>query len=304
MKTFLKFSKPMLWVGFFMLTMWACQNENADEPSMKTQSVTTARDNSQIVAATEDVMNITADAFNSEGFSSGRIAGDHHDDGDDDDNDDSGKCHPSVSGTFDLDRSHPDSLVYSGTLTIDFGDASTCGDSTHIRRGKIIDHYTIVISYKDSLTFSSTETITFEGFYKDSVQLDGTFIIKSSTGQPTTVEAQNAKITYADGTSFSWSGTLSYVYEKNGSRHCKGKTMKVTGSLSGTTRDGADFTATITKELVYKRGCFGKHFLVPVSGTIDVTTMGVTSTIDYGDGTCDKDFTITTAGVLTEHTFS
>ncbi len=116
---------------------------------------------------------------------------------------------------------------------------------------------------------------------------------QSSTGQPTTVEAQNAKITYVDGSSFNWDGTLTYTYEKSGSRHCMGKTMKVTGALTG-----------ITNEIIFKRGCFGKHSFVPVSGTVEVTTAGVTSVVDYGDGSCDKKFTVTTASVLTEHIFN
>ena len=82
----------------------------------------------------------------------------------------------------------------------------------------------------------------------------------------------------------------------------RGSTMKITeGSIEGTTREGAEFTTTIIKEIVFKRGCNGRHAFVPVSGTVDVVTGGVSSTIDYGDGSCDKDFTITTAGVTTEH---
>ncbi len=80
--------------------------------------------------------------------------------------------------------------------------------------------------------------------------------------------------------------------------------MKLTGALKGITRSGAEFKATITSEIVFKRGCFGRHSFVPVSGTVEVTTAGVTSVIDYSDGTCDEDYTITTAGVLTEHTFN
>jgi len=311
-----------LWISLICLILGACQNEDVDQLTSKEQSEKAAKENSQAVAVTEEVMDITDGIWSSRGFSGGRTAGgddgegdhdDDDDDGDDDDKEDhhgdgdhdSRGCKPSISGSFNLDRSHEDSLIYTGTFVVDFGDGSSCEDSTHIRKGKVIDSVTFIISFKDSIYFTSTETITFEGFYKDSVQVDGTFIIKSSTGNPTTVEAQGAKITYGDGTFFSWDGTLTFVYEKKGSRHCKGKTMKITdGSITGTTRTGVDFTATITNEIIFKRGCFGKRFFVPVSGTVEVTTEGVTSTIDFGDGSCDKDFTITAAGVLTAHTFS
>lgn len=329
-KLLVKSLGSFLWISLISLILGACQNEDVDPLTSKEQSEKAAKDNSQIVAVTEEVMDITDGIWSSRDFSGGRTAGgdhgdddnegdgdneDQHGDGDhnDDDNEDhhgdgdhdSRGCKPSVSGSFNLDRSHPDSLIYTGTFIVDFGDGSTCEDSTHIRKGKVIDSVMLIISYKDSITFTSTETITFEGFYKDSVQVDGTFIIKASTGNPTTVEALGTKITYADGTSFSWDGTLTYVYEKKGSRHCKGKTMKITeGSITGTTRSGTDFTATIIKEIIYKRGCFGKRSFVPVSGTVEVTTQGVTSATDYGDGSCDKKYTITTAGVLTEHSFS
>jgi len=296
----------MTFIGFCMLIVWACQNEIADKPDSKMQASNAAEDNSKIVATTQEVMNITANAFASKGLTGGRIAGhDHGDDDDDDDNDDNdtNECKPSISGTFNLDRTHADSLIYSGTFIIDYGDGSTCSDSTNIRKGKIIDEFIWIVSFKDSITFTSTETITFEGFYKDSTQLDGMFIIKSSTGHPTTVEAQDAKITYADGTFFSWEGTLTYEYDKKGSRHCKGKFMKITGAITGITRTGLDFNANITKEIVLKRACFKKHWHIPVSGTIEVTTGGVTAVIDYGNGSCDKHFTITTAGVSSEHTF-
>ncbi|HMG88448.1 MAG TPA: hypothetical protein VK589_00260 [Chryseolinea sp.] len=313
-----KFIGSLAWIALFVVILGACQNDDVNPLTTKENASLSARDNSQIVAATEEVMDITDGIFVSRGFSGGRTAdgGPGHDGHDDEDDDDQGDdhgdkhhdsrgCKPSISGSFNLDRSHQDSLIYTGTFIVDYGDGLTCPDSAHVRKGKVMDSITFIVSFKDSITFTSTETVTFEGFTKDSTSIDGKFIIKSSTGNPTTVEAQGAQITYADGTSFSWDGTLTFAYEKKGSRHCKGNIMKITdGSIEGTTRSGAEFTATITKEIVFKRGCNGKRFFVPVSGTVDITTGGVTSTLDYGDGSCDKDFTITTAGETIDHSFS
>jgi hypothetical protein len=130
--------------------------------------------------------------------------------------------------------------------------------------------------------------------------LDGTFIVKSATKQPTTFESQNAKITYPDGTAASWNGMLTFTYDKGESRDWEDNSVNVTGSLSGTSREGASFTADITKAIQYKNDCFeGRHKSFPVSGTINVTTNGTLSTIDYGDGSCDKKYTIVTAGETT-----
>ncbi|HEX6891230.1 MAG TPA: hypothetical protein VF141_11055 [Chryseolinea sp.] len=302
-----------IWMGLILLLLGACQSDDVSPLTAQQDADIAARENSQIVAVTEEVMDITDQIFVSRGFSGGRTAdgGPGHDD-EDDDNDDHGDehndsrgCKPLISGSFHVDRGHQDSLIYTGTFIVDYGDGSHCPDSANVRKGKVMDSITFIVSFRDSITFTSTEIITFEGFTKDSSAIDGKFIIKSSTGNPTTVEAQGAEITYADGTSFSWDGTLTFEYEKKGSRHCKGNTMKITeGSIEGITRSGAEFTATIIEEVVFKRGCYGRKFFVPVSGTVDITTGGVTSTLDYGDGSCDKDFTITTAGEITEHSFS
>jgi hypothetical protein len=301
--------RSLLAIVFFSLMLGACHNDDAVQLTPKEQAGKAAKESSAMVAITQDVMAITDGLMPSNGFAGGKTAHDGDDDDDDgDDNDDgdddSDKCKPSISGSFKVNRSFRDSLIFTGIFTLDFGDGSACDDSLRRRKGKIIDSITVNVGLKGSRRFASTEKITFQGFHKDTVQVDGTFIVKSSTGNPTTVEAQNAKITYSDGTSFSWDGTLTFVYDKKGSRHCKGTVKKITdGTITGTTRSGAAFTATITKEIVFKRGCFGKQAFIPVSGTVEVTTSGITSTFDYGDGSCDKVYTITTAGIATDHTF-
>lgn len=307
-------------MGLILVLFGACQDDGIDPKTAQQNAGAAAKQNSQIVAVTEEVMDITEGIFVSRGFTGGRVGesgpghdGDgEHDDDDDNDKDkdhgdkhhDSRGCLPSISGSFNLDRSHKDSLIYTGVFVVDYGDGSSCPDSAHVRKGKVIDSIAFIVTFKDTIKFTSTETITFDGFWKDSTQLDGEFIIKASTGNPTTVEAVGAKITYADGTSFSWDGTLTFVYEKKGSRHCKGSVKKITeGHIEGTTRDGAEFSATVVEEVVLKR-CHGKKAFVPVSGVVEVTSGGATSTLDFGDGSCDKKFTTTTAGETVEHEFS
>jgi hypothetical protein len=289
--------RSLVLVVFYVVFMWACQKENISTTSSPAQAKLAAKDNTQIVAATQSVMSITAGAMAQKGVLGGRLMdGGHPGGGVDTDDDDETTCKPSIKSTFAIDTTHVDTLIYSGSVTIDYGNGSTCTDSTHRRTGMITDAFKYIISYKDSIRFSSTETITFKAFHKDSVQLDGTIIIKASGKKVTTVEAKDAKITYKDGTFSTWSGLLTYHYQKGKGRHWGGKTIKITGSLTGTTRAGLAFTATITKEIVYQYGCFNKHKFLPVSGTVEVVVGGVTSTIDYGDGTCHKELTIEADG--------
>jgi hypothetical protein len=301
--------KPLTKFGWIalagLLIVGACQDENSEKISSEQagkQSAVTAKDNNEIIGATQEAIEITSGVFDDEGISSGRASssgrisgerkgGDHHH-----------GCEPSISGSFDLDRSHEDSLIYTGSLAIDYGDGASC-DPKHVRKGKITDSFTVSLGFNNGMTYSSTETITFEGFVKDSVQLDGVFIIKKSKGNPRTIEAQNATITYRDGTTVSWDGTLSYEYDRGEDCKWKDNSINVTGSISGTNREENDFVWEIQEALVYKYACDKHHRFHPVSGTVEVSVGGVVSTVDYGNGSCDKKFTVTTDGVTTEETF-
>ncbi|SRR5258706_3242643 len=293
---FQKLVAPFCWLTFFMVV--SCQKDNFMDhmnASMKTELA--AHDNSQIIAVTQDAMDVTGAALAGKGISSGRYAANQRTtDGDDGDMD----CAPSISGTFSIDRSHPDTIVYSGTLTIDYGAGLYCKDSTEIRKGKIIDTFNLIVSTKDSITYNLTESVTFQGYEKDSVKVDGVFTVNSTSDAMSTLTVQNAKITYSNGTSVSWSGILTSHYIHNGYYDKDQESRQVAGSISGTNRDGVDFSASITKAILFEYSCSRR---IPVSGTIDLTVGSVQSTIDYGTGTCDRIYTITTGGTTTTYTF-
>jgi hypothetical protein len=295
MKRPLNFVRIVGLVALIVCFVLSCQREAQDDSLQKQvrvqQSIQAAQDNSSMISATQDAVRLTASAFANQGITFGRIA--------DDDGDDP-ECKPVVTNNIKVDWTHTDSLIVSGTITIDFGDSTVC-DSTHMRKGKIIDSIMLVVAFKDRTTFKSSEKITFQNYWRDSTQVDGTISVNAATGSPTIVAINGSRIRYHDGTSSSWTGSLVFIHEKN----TTGNTITITGSWSGTTRHGTTFSATITKAIEYKAGCFGHwHRFIQVSGIVEVVTNGVTSTIDYGDGTCDRVYTITTAGVTTEHRLS
>lgn len=273
----------------------ACQNDSQNLLGVKMQQSTqAAQDNSAMIASVQDVVNTTADAFSSQGLSFGRFAG--HGDGEDDD-DDSLECKPTITNTIKVNRISADSTVISGTFIIDFGTA--CTDSAEMKKGKIIDSVYVVLS---KTVHKAYESVTFQDYWRDSTNIDGSFSITSGTGEPTIVKIKGTKVRYRDGTTSSWTGDLTFTTQKSGVGNNYTASMTVTGSWSGVTRSGISFSGNITKDVVFKAGCFGhRHRFIPVSGTIDIVTGGVTSTIDYGDGTCDKTYTITSAGQTTEH---
>lgn len=294
------------WIALFSVTIWACQDDNNDSPSTpltaeeaQQQTNVAANDNHEMIAVTQDALEISAGAFADEGISDGRT-----DSGSRVEHNPKDACSPSVSGSFNLNQSDPDSIIYTGTLVIDYGDGSTCSDTTRLRKGKITNDFTFTISRKSgAFKAYSTQSLTFAGFQKDSTIIDGTIVTTSATNRSTSIEAQDVKITFADGTAATWDGTLTYTYDKGKDGKWKDNTIHVTGAWTGTNREGVAYTADITDDLVFSYWCDKRHRFRPVSGKIEIKVGDVTSTVDYGDGTCDKKYTITSGGTTTEFEF-
>jgi len=294
--------RNVCWVVLIIVVAFACQSDENELTTEQKELLATdaAESNLTILSAAMDVMDITSDAFGDKGIAGGRQSTIGKKRGGP-----NGQCIPAISGSFDIDRTHRDSLIYTGSFIIDYGDGKSCsGDSTRVRKGRIIDTFTYIISFRDSLSFSVSESISFEGFYKDSISIDGTFTSVRKSSGVTSMNISGAKLTYADGTSATWSGTLDTRQDEGlNPRSWDDDIKTITGSVTGVTRGGSAFSASITSGIVYRYECFNKWKTVPVSGVISITAGGDTSTVDYGDGTCDKTYSITVNGETTTHTF-
>jgi len=295
--TFLKTIVQISWLSLVFVI--SCQREsinNQAPASMQAQAEMTAHDNSEMVAVAQDAMNATGSALASKGISSSNRQSSSNQRTSDFEID----CSPNITSTFTIDRSHADSIIYSGILIIDYGTGSLCTDSTEIKKGKLIDAFKLIVRVKDSVAYHLTESVTFQGYQKDSVKVDGIFTSTSTSDATSVLTIQNAKITYADGTFVSWSGTLTNQYIREGFHERDQESRQVTGSISGVNRTGTAFSASITKAILFEYSCSRD---IPVAGTVDLIIGSVTSTIDYGAGTCDKDYTITAGGTTTSYIF-
>ncbi len=253
-----------------------------------------AEDNGAFLGATDDVMDFSGGALAGVGITDGTTSPFGRATGS------SLACTPTIHHSFDVDRTHADSLILTGMLTIDFGTGAACHDSTEMRSGKITIDYTF-IKVVSSRTFLLTDTVRFDGFHKGQLSLDGTFINRMSSDLVSVLQIHDATITYPDGTFASFDGELTSVVTRGGtSEHNGCLNKKVTGYISGNTRMGDDFTSTISKDLVFNYGC--SHNL-PVSGTIDLVVGSMESEIDFGDGHCDKAYTITSNGNTITYSF-
>lgn len=274
----------------------ACDDKDAISPEQsKARTEVAAKDNSQIFAVTQEVLDLTSLALLEKGVSGGRKTS-------------GGRlneklaCYPTISASYDVKKS-ADSVVYDGTITVDFGDGSSCADSASQRMGKITDKFRYVISYRDSIPLRATETITFDGFRKDSTEVDGAFTNTLASDGSRNVDIDNAVITYPDGTSAKWSGQLTY-HQNNGGTPFKpvDDTRTLLGNLAGTTREGVNFNSLVTEAITYANQC-GLQAGIPVSGIVDLLVGETRSQVDYGDGTCDNTYTIDVNGETTAYDF-
>jgi hypothetical protein len=200
-----------------------------------------------------------------------------------------------VSVTLDLDLSLP--LMPVGDITIDFGNA--CEDPNgNVRRGKINVHFR-----GRKFRPGSVISISFENYEINGARLNGTRTLTNL--QTSTVEAPKFQIELVDG-SVSWNGktaTREHCFVTTWDRgiilapgddqlkisQCSGATV----AAEGINRNGIHYKVFIEEELVYKRGC-----PMAVSGIkkfIEVNS-GKEILIDYGNGTCDRNITITVNG--------
>lgn len=172
-----------------------------------------------------------------------------------------------------------------GTITIDFG--TGCTDP----RGNVRTGIIAVAFNGRRFQPGSTLVWTTDNYTVNGVQLEGTRTLTNITGSTEEspkfqIELTGGKATFPDETvatreaSFTreWIRAASPVNDE----------IRLEGSAEGTNRTGVAYTMGIEETLVFKRSCG-----FPVSGVKIYTKEGKQITIDYGDGTCDRQVTYT-----------
>ncbi|WP_291726110.1 hypothetical protein [Bernardetia sp.] len=190
-------------------------------------------------------------------------------------------------------------------LTIDFG-TGCVGEDGRNRSGKIM------IGYRDGDRSTRDElTITFENYTVNDYGVNGTlgtngFSKNSSDQWQYNLTLENGILTFPD-RSMQLSFEKLYTWtEGTGNLDAGDDVFTITGNSSGTTADGIAFTSTITTPLTKKSICWTSQIIYPVSGILTIEFTGNSTgravpsvTLDYGNGDCDKEATIT-AGNRTE----
>jgi hypothetical protein len=186
-----------------------------------------------------------------------------------------------------------DTLSDPRVLTIDFGDVNcTCNDGRQ-RRGIIIVTYTG--PYREP---GHVHTITFDNYFVNDNQVFGTKIVTNNGYNNDgnlyySIEVDGSIIRAND------EGTITFVSSRE-REWIEGENTPeriddvylVTGTANGTNSEGGSFTAIITSALRRTVAC---HQFV--SGTAEVTPANrPTRYIDFGDGSCDNQATVTVNG--------
>ena len=186
-----------------------------------------------------------------------------------------------------------DTTTSPRTITINFGTANCLCNDGRYRRGVINVSYTG--RYRDSL---STHTITFTNYFVNDNQVLGTKTVtnngRNNAGNLTFSISVNGSVIKANnGGTITWasSRTREWIAGEN-TLIWSDDAYLISGTASGTNSAGNSYTANITTALKIKLSC--KWI---VSGQMELTPSGkATRTINWGNGDCDDDATVTING--------
>jgi hypothetical protein len=248
-------------------------------PEMQARMKSSATTAHQIFVTAQEVLDITTDALSTEGISI------------EDSNASPEGCPPLLINQYIIDETHYDTIIYAGGIVLDYGTGLNCAARGAVKKGKIEDLFTYIISEKAQPTFSVKQTITFQGFQRDTITLDGSLSCYGVTGSPDTIKIHSAKITYENGNSIQWKGTL--INQRHNVANVSGDTRTIGGNITSTTSDNRLFIAKIIEPITYNYDCTGSNSLIPVDGKVEISLNDWRAIIDYGNGSCDRTYTVT-----------
>lgn len=183
------------------------------------------------------------------------------------------------------------------TVTIDYGDGCT------VRGGRVLSGKMIITYNMRRLEPGATRSVTLENFSVDEVQVEGTRtwtnISESLDDNPKlATELIGGKLTFTDGTIAT--RDASHTKEWYRASNPLNDESFLDGSAEGSNREDVRYQVEILETLVYKRACRENKVFIPVSGIKQITKGEDVAIINYGDGDCDNEVTIT----LNEKTFT
>ncbi len=241
------------------------------------RSTVTSQDNAIAEMAFNDVFKVTEDALKEENLEKG--------------------LSDMFSGCATITVNPPvTDPTFPKTVTVDFG-ATNCTDAYGVERRGVVEAV-ITGLYRDAGTVI---TVTPQNYYVNDYKIEGTKTV-TNNGQNAsgntyfTIAIDNAKITYPNGDEITYESdrVREWVVGENtqGLLGIYDDEYDITGTASGVNREGRAFDLTITSPLRVAVIC---HWIK--SGTIEIQPQDLhLRTVDFGNGDCDDDATVTING--------
>jgi hypothetical protein len=193
--------------------------------------------------------------------------------------------------------------IFPVRVVIDFGTSGCPGPDGHIRRGKIINEYTNRLVVPGAIA-----TSTFDGFYIDSIKVEGTHRItntSTSNVRQFTVDVIAAKLSKPNGNYTEWAShkTITQIEGLGTPDWPRDDIFKIEGSAHGRAKRGdllVVWESSIVEPLIKKFECRwvvqGRVRTVRVTNSTTANTW--IAVLDFGTGNCDNQATITINGVV------
>lgn len=178
-------------------------------------------------------------------------------------------------------------------IIINFGEG--CDDLRgHTRKGAIIITYT-----GPRFIPGSVITVRFEDYYYNGVKIEGVRTLTNITeGQDSPPKFQivlvGGKLTFPDGTFVTREMTETRTWIRGANVLLD--EFHVDGFASGVGRRGQEYSMEITQTLVWKVSCVLERVFLPVEGQKRIVRGTRVFEVDFGDGTCDNIFIVTSNG--------
>ena len=186
------------------------------------------------------------------------------------------------------------------TIIVDFGEGCV-GPHGRERSGKVIITYGGV--FGDGL---ANRTITFEDYYVNNRNITGEILVgnfnRNDEGHLTSTRTlKDYTVNYPDGNSLVINGaTVREWIAGEGDGLLNTNVFRITGSHEGVSTRGRTFSHTITVPIIADFGCWMSGGFMRTTGVRELVISNAdrsrVRTVDYGDGTCDNEVTVTING--------
>ena len=184
------------------------------------------------------------------------------------------------------------------TMIINYGNGISCNDGC-TRKGKII----VVFDGKWDIdsTVQINAEIDLNSYCLDNVQVIGSMQLtcfgSSSTVPEYSFKTDNSRLVFPNGENTSWAMNRTVKWN-SGFETIDDKTddiFLISGSITGINRKGVGYESVIKEPLSFDNSCYNGTI---TKGIFELTPQGLSSRIvDFGNGTCDKNATVTINGI-------